>query len=106
MDLLILISGSGETTSPVAFAQKAKEIGGKIAVFTNSPNSTIANISDWVVEVKGKSKNLAMTQKTLAPYTSLFDISTLSILDSIGGLLMSILGLTESDIDKSHASLE
>ncbi|MCK4384166.1 MAG: SIS domain-containing protein, partial [Candidatus Lokiarchaeota archaeon] len=33
-DLLILVSGSGETTSPKAITEEAKEIGGKIALFT------------------------------------------------------------------------
>ena len=105
-DLLILISGSGETTSPVAIAQKAKKIGGKIALLTGNPESTIGNLSDIVVKIEGKSKDVAISQDTLAPYTSLFDISTLSVLDSMGGMLMRILGVTEADIDKRHASIE
>ncbi|MBY9010203.1 MAG: SIS domain-containing protein, partial [Candidatus Lokiarchaeota archaeon] len=40
-DLLILISGSGETTSPLAIAEKANEIEGKIALFTGNPSSAI-----------------------------------------------------------------
>jgi 6-phospho-3-hexuloisomerase len=105
-DLVIIISGSGETTSSVAIAQKANLIGGKIALFTGNPESTIGKISNCVIEIKGKSKDMAISKKTLAPYTSLFDISTLSVLDSIGGTLMDILGVTEQDIDKRHASLE
>jgi 6-phospho-3-hexuloisomerase len=105
-DLVIIISGSGETTSPVAIAQKANLIGGKLALLTGNPKSTIGNLSDCVIEVKGKSKDKAISEKTLAPYTSLFDISTLSVLDSIGGTLMDILGVTEEDIDRRHASLE
>ncbi|HEC93510.1 MAG TPA: SIS domain-containing protein, partial [Candidatus Atribacteria bacterium] len=105
-DLLVLISGSGETTSPVAIAQKAKKIGGKIAVLTGNPESTIGKLSDIIIKVEGKRKDLATSQKTLAPYTSLLDISTLAILDSIGGVLMEILGVTEEDIDKRHATIE
>ncbi|MHA1491046.1 MAG: SIS domain-containing protein [Promethearchaeota archaeon] len=107
-DLVIIISGSGETTSPVAIAQKAKKIGGKIALFTGTGNfeSTIGKLSEIIIKVEGKSKDVATTQETLAPYTSLFDISTLSILDSIGGTLMNILGVTEQDIDKRHATIE
>ncbi len=105
-DLLILISGSGETTSPVAIAQKGKKIGGKIALLTGNVDSTIGKLSDCVLKIKGKSKDKAISQETLAPYTSLFDISTLSVLDSIGGTLMKILGVTEEDIDKRHASIE
>ena len=105
-DLLILVSGSGETTSPKAIAVEAKKIGGKIALFTGNLKSTIAKLSDFVIKVEGKSKEKAITQDSLAPFTSLFDISTLSILDSIGASLMVLLGITESDINKRHASIE
>ena len=105
-DLLTLISGSGETTSPVAIAQKAKKIGGTIALLTGNINSTIAKLSDCIIKIEGKSKDVATSQKTFAPYTSLFDISTLAVLDSIGGTLMNILGLSEEDIDKRHATIE
>ncbi|TFG15397.1 MAG: SIS domain-containing protein [Promethearchaeota archaeon] len=105
-DLLIVISGSGETTSPVAIAQKAKKIGGKIALLTGNINSTIGKLSHCIIKVAGKSKDKAISEETLAPYTSLFDISTLSILDSIGGTLMRILNVSEEDIDKRHATIE
>ncbi|MFX0001283.1 MAG: SIS domain-containing protein [Candidatus Hodarchaeota archaeon] len=105
-DLLILVSGSGETTSTVAIGKKAREIGGKIVSLSNNPESTICTLSDYVIEVKGKSKDIAISQKTLAPYTSLFDISALAVLDSIGSVLMKKLGVTEKDINKQHASIE
>jgi len=105
-DLVVIISGSGETTSPVAIAQKAKKIGGSIALLTGNPESSIGKISDIVIKIEGKSKDIATSQETLAPYTSLFDISTLSVLDSVGSALMKILGVTEDDIDKRHATIE
>ena len=105
-DLVIIISGSGETTSPVAIAQKAKKIGGSIALLTGNPGSSIGNLSDITLKIEGKSKDNATAQKTLAPYTSLFDISTLSVLDSIGSVLMNILDVTETDIDNRHATIE
>ena len=105
-DLLILISGSGQTTSSIAIAQKAREIGGKIVLLTGNVNSTIGNVSDCIIQIQGKSKDKAISQQTLAPYTSLFDISTLSVLDSIGGTLMKLMGVSEEDIDKRHASIE
>ncbi|MFW9949320.1 MAG: SIS domain-containing protein [Candidatus Thorarchaeota archaeon] len=105
-DTLIIISGSGETVSPVAISKKAKTIGGKIVLFTNNPKSTIAIIADHIIDVRAKSKDIATTATSLAPYTSLFDISVLSILDAIAALLMKNLGKTEKDIDKFHASLE
>ncbi|MFX1477677.1 MAG: SIS domain-containing protein [Promethearchaeota archaeon] len=105
-DLLIIISGSGETISTVAMTKKAKEIGGKIISLSSNSRSIIGTLSDFVIEIKGKSKDVALTQKTLAPYTSLFDISALAVLDSISGVLMERLNVTEKDIDKRHASIE
>ncbi|MFX1259137.1 MAG: 6-phospho-3-hexuloisomerase, partial [Promethearchaeota archaeon] len=95
-----------ETITPVAIAQEAKKIGGKIALLTANINSTIGKLSDCIIKIEGKSKDVAIVKKTLAPYTSLFDISTLAVLDSIGGVLMDILSITEIDIYNRHASLE
>jgi len=105
-DLLVVISGSGETTSPVAIVKKAKEIGGKIVLITSNPYSTISKSSSLIIQIEGKSKSEAIELETLAPYTTLFDITALTILDSIGGVLMKILGLNEKDIDDRHASIE
>jgi 6-phospho-3-hexuloisomerase len=105
-DLVIFISGSGETISPRAIADKASKIGGKIALLTTNPKSSIGKLSDIIIKIEGKSKDKAISEKTLAPYTSLFDISTLAILDSIGGILMEALDLGEENIDSLHASLE
>jgi len=105
-DLLILISGSGETTSPVAIAREARKIDGKIVLLTGNPESTIGKISTLSLKIQGKSKDIAIEKETLAPYTSLFDISTLALLDSVGGILMDQLGVSEEDIDKRHASIE
>lgn len=105
-DLLIIISGSGETTSPLAIAEKAKEMGGKLVLFTGNPYSNIAKLSDLIIQIEGKSKEKAIIEESLAPYTTLFDISTLAVLDAVGGVLMKILGVSEADIDKRHASIE
>ncbi len=105
-DLLFIISGSGETTSSAAIAQKAKDIGGMIVLLSANSESTIGKLSNCIIKISGKSKDIAKTQKSLAPYTSLFDISALAVLDSIGGTLMNILDVTEADIDKRHASIE
>lgn len=105
-DLLIIISGSGETASSVAIAKKAKSIGGKIVLLSTNSENKIAKIANYVILIHGKSKDIARSQASLAPYTSLFDISTLAVLDSIGGTLMQKLKVTEEDIDRRHASIE
>ena len=105
-DLLLIVSGSGETTSPLAIAKKAKEIGGKLILITANPLSGIAKLADLTIQIEGKTKDKALLNETLAPYTSLFDISTLAILDTIGGIIMKRIGVSEEEIDKKHASIE
>ncbi|MFW9952639.1 MAG: SIS domain-containing protein [Candidatus Thorarchaeota archaeon] len=105
-DLLVLISGSGETTSSKAIAEEAKRIGGKIVTLTGNSKSSIALLSDFIIKVEGKSKDIATSKESLAPFTSLFDISTLSTLDSIGASLMVLLAISERDISERHASIE
>lgn len=105
-DLLVIISGSGETTSPLAILKKAKEIGGKIVLITGNPYSTMGKSSNLIIQVEGKSKDKATDEETLAPYTTLFDIAVLTILDSVGGILMKVLGVKDKDIDQRHASIE
>jgi 6-phospho-3-hexuloisomerase len=106
-DLLVIISGSGKTTSSVALAEKGKEIGGKIALITSHPNSSIGKIADLIIDIKSKSKiDVEGKSKTLAPYTSLFDITTLAFFDSIARVIMDRLNITEEHIDKRHATLE
>ncbi|MHA1230665.1 MAG: 6-phospho-3-hexuloisomerase [Candidatus Helarchaeota archaeon] len=106
-DLLILISGSGETTSTVALAKKGKQLKGQIVLITSHPDSTIGKIADLIINIKSKSKSdLQKEKNTLAPYTSLFDITTLAFFDSIARVIMDEKNITELDIEKRHATLE
>ena len=81
-------------------------MGGKLVLFTGNPYSNIAKLSDLIIQIEGKSKEKAIIEESLAPYTTLFDISTLAVLDAVGGVLMKILGVSEADIDRRHASIE
>ena len=45
-ELLILGSGSGQTSTLLAIAQKAKHQGAKILLFTTNPSSPLANLAD------------------------------------------------------------
>ena len=104
--VLILTSGSGNTTSTVAMAERAKSLGAFIILFTASDNSKISPMADLVVRLNCKNKETATEVPTLAPYTSHFDISCLALYDSICGCMMNRLGLSEADIHCNHANLE
>jgi len=107
-DLLIAISGSGETTSVVNISRKAKElIGSKLVAITQNKDSTLAKMSDIVVLLKGKTK----TEKNdeiarIAPLGTMFELTALIFLDGLIAELMKIKNLTEKDLEARHAVLE
>ena len=54
-ELLIIGSGSGQTPTQLAIAQKAQSQGAKILVFTTNPNSPLANWADQYVTIPAPS---------------------------------------------------
>ncbi len=115
-DLLIAISGSGETKSIVDAAQIAKEQGGKVVGITSYADSTLGKLADVVVEIPGRTKadvptdyiaRQMLTQyKWIAPMGTLFEDSTMVFLDGIIALLMATFQKTEKDMKRKHATLE
>jgi len=107
-DLLITISGSGETTSVVNISRKAKEeIGSMLAAITQNKNSTLAKMSDVVVLLNGKSKHQKDdVLSSIAPLGTMFELTALIFLDGLIAELMSIKNLTEKDLERRHAVLE
>ncbi|RLI83656.1 6-phospho-3-hexuloisomerase [Archaeoglobales archaeon] len=107
-DLLIAISGSGETSSVINIAMKAKSmVGSKVAALTSNRNSNLARLSDVVVTLKGKVK----TEKDekiakLAPLGTMFELTSLIFLDALVAELLNMKGLNEEDLKERHAILE
>lgn len=103
-DALIAISGSGQTTSTLALTQAARKRGAKTVVLTAHPDSPIAKEADMVIHIKGKTK---LTEyESYAPFTTLFDITCLTYLDSLASEIMGRLNLTDEDIGDKHATVE
>ncbi len=115
-DLLITISGSGETTSVVNAGKIAKNVGAKVALITTFPNSSLGRLADIVVVVKGRTKlsgekDFVMRQikgehYPLAPLGTLFEIAVLIFLDALIVELMVRLGKTEEEMRTRHATIE
>ncbi len=115
-DLLIAISGSGETTSIVDAAKIAKKEGGKVVALTSYPNSPLGNLADITVEIPGRTKANVPTDyiarqmltryRWIAPMGTLFEDSTMIFLDGVIALLMATFQKTEKDMKKKHATLE
>jgi 6-phospho-3-hexuloisomerase len=115
-DLLIVVSGSGQTLSPVVAATIAKEKGVKIIGITSNPESDIGKLSDTIVQIKGRrsedvkrdydARQLTGNHEPLTPLGTLFELATMVFLDSIIDELMLRYRKSEDELRKLHADLE
>ncbi|WP_404358754.1 6-phospho-3-hexuloisomerase [Methylotuvimicrobium sp. KM1] len=102
-DLLVIISGSGETEQLIAFTKKAKEIGAKILLISAKSDSTIGDLADAVFQVGtselyGKVKGM--------PMGTVFELSTLFFLEAIISHIIHEKGIPEEEMRSRHANLE
>ncbi|WP_226673462.1 6-phospho-3-hexuloisomerase [Rossellomorea aquimaris] len=106
-DLLIIGSGSGETKTLVAIAEKAKSLGGTVAAITISPESTLGELADLTVTLPGVMKDQSEGDyKTIQPMGSLFEQTMLLFYDAIILRFMEKKGLDSGKMYGKHANLE
>jgi 6-phospho 3-hexuloisomerase len=114
-DLLIVISGSGETKSINEMGALAKAKGTRLASVTSNKDSTLGTISDTSVIIKGRNKVSSMdfmerqvigSHISFAPLGTMFEISTMVFLDGVIAALMEVTKKSEDDLKKKHATLE
>ncbi len=116
-DCIVAISGSGETNTIVSAATIAKKRGSKVLAVTSYPESTLGQLADTCLLVKGRTKQEVddenyMKRQIYGNYTSLtplgtaFELTTLVFLDAIVSELMEKMHQTESDLKARHTVLE
>lgn len=105
-DLLIIASGSGETSQAVLMAKKAKQFKAKIALITTKPDSTIAKQADEVLQLAGKVKGEMQETTTIQPMGALFEQALLIYTDGIILDLMKKDDRSEKAMFAHHANLE
>ncbi|RLI86692.1 MAG: 6-phospho-3-hexuloisomerase [Candidatus Altiarchaeales archaeon] len=115
-DLLIAVSGSGETTSVVNAAKIAKGVGSKILTVTSYPKSSLGKISDYIVTVQGRTKidierdplknQIEGKHASLTPLGTLFEDTVMIFFDGIIARLMIQLHAEEEDLKRRHPTLE
>lgn len=99
-DLLIAISGSGETQIIKYIADRAKSFGAYVLLITSTPKkSTISEISDFNII-------LPKSDQPILPLKSAFEASAFIFLDIVVMMIMNKKGLTESQMMKKHSNLE
>ena len=96
-DVVILISGTGETQGTLLVAQISKRVNAKVVSITAERESPLSKISDFTILLKvNKSSDLA-------PLGTLFELSTITLFDAMVALLMKMNKETEEDLRKRHA---
>lgn len=107
-DLLLMVSGSGETGSLVNMATKAKQLGAGIAVITANSESTLAGLADVLVKIAAPTPKAAVRGfvQSSQPMGNLFEQSAFLLLDAIVMELMSKTGKTSEAMFERHANLE
>lgn len=102
-DLLIVISGSGETETMIAYTKRAKEQGAEIALLSAKSSSTIGDMAETVFPIGTPelySKVVGM------PMGTTFELSTLIFLEATISHIIHEKGIPEEEMRTRHANLE
>lgn len=102
-DLLLVISGSGETQQLLAFTQRAASFGANVALITARAESTIGELADNVFLIG--SPESYETVKGM-PMGTAFELSTLCFLESLISHIIWDKGIEEEHMQERHANLE
>lgn len=115
-DILVAISGSGQTKLVVSAAEVAKSVGVRVVAITTYPDSPLGKLADIVVRVPGRTKSareddyvsrqILGMHEPLAPLGTLFEDTLLVFLDGVIAELMEKLGVSEEDLRNRHANIE
>jgi 6-phospho-3-hexuloisomerase len=87
-DLLIVMSGSGETAQPREIQRRANDVGAHTLALTACPQSTIAQEAKTVIQIPGTTKlTLAQEPASVQCPGSLFEQATFLFLEGVVLLL-------------------
>jgi 6-phospho-3-hexuloisomerase len=115
-DLLITVSGSGETYSMLGISSAAKNQRARVIAITSNPRSKLATTSDSMVIIKGRipaihemdylARQVKGAHQPLVPLGTLFEISTMVFFDSLVEELMVLKKRNEAYLRRRHTNLE
>ena len=109
-DLLIAVSGSGETAGIVCMAQKARSAGARLALITIVPDSSAGRLADAVVRIDASSTKVASAQARSSVQLGggLFELSALLVLEALVMQVAEKRGIEEPNVllMRNHANLE
>ncbi len=110
-DLVVVVSGTGETGPVNEMVIIAKHEGTRVAAVTSNEDSTLGTLADTVVAISGRTetddttfleRQVTGTSISLTPLGTLFEINVMVFLDSVIAGLMEALGKEEHDLALRH----
>jgi 6-phospho-3-hexuloisomerase len=105
-DLLIDCSGSGSTGNVLAIAQTAQTTGAQIVSITTQPDSPLGQLADITIHLRAAAKQDRSQQHSQQFAGSLFEQSTLLLLDAIFHLIAKQTHQSAETLYSLHANLE
>jgi len=118
-DLLLAISGSGETSFVVSCVKAAKRNKAGVLSICGNRKSSLGQVSDFFVKIptniqrkEFKEKDYTTRQllgedaKNYAPLGTLFELSTMVFLDGVISFLIKDGKVSEEEMKKRHTNLE
>ena len=105
-DLLIIVSGSGQTHSMSCVMERGRSNGAKVAVLTSVPGSPIGKKADIIVHIKGKTAKDLANVGLRSPLGTPFELSAMVFLDSVIEELADRFRKNEAELRARHANLE
>ena len=103
-DLVVIVSGSGETIPAVMTAEIAHNLGASVISITGKKKSGIAKYADVTLFISASCRD--SERKRYAPLGTLFEASVWILLDGIVADLLDSKQETEETMRKRHATLE
>jgi len=116
-DVMIAISGSGETRTVADLGKLAKDIASALVTITSKKYSTLGIISDIAVIIPRKTKNdsyeanylernIRGDYKNMPPLGTTFEITAFVFLDSVVSQLMMLTGALEAELKSRYTNIE
>ncbi len=117
-DLIVVLSGSGNTKTIAEIAFTAKEIGGGICLITSEANSAIGKLADSIVIIENcrdmvpdklvdfETQQMLGEHKSFAPLGTLFETAAMIFCDACISRIMEITSTDESALKNRHANIE
>jgi len=105
-DLVVIVSGSGETPGPIGIAERAARIGATVVAVTGIRSSTLARAAGLVLWLPGEPhSDQAEAASSQQPLSSLFDQSAGLLLDVVCLMIFRDKRMSPEDLRRRHRNV-